>query len=143
MRGGLAQKNNRGHRAGTRNAKKQYRGTYNLLRTLACAQSCGLDFTGVTWVDVEGHLGQGGQAIVSQIFANLEAVLAFKRPKTDGIGSRFSRGLTNQKVILKDAYREQASEILTCACLAGSGFRKGVIWRFVPVYGARRLGSGS
>jgi serine/threonine protein kinase len=89
-----------------------YAGTYNLLTCLACAQRCGLDFTGMTWVDAQGELGEGGQAVVSQTQTNVETVLAYKRRNSSSIGSRFSRGTTNQKLTLQDIYREIAFEIM-------------------------------
>lgn len=85
---------------------------YNFLTCLACAQKCGIDFTGMAWIGIQGDLGQGGQAVVSQTLMNVETVLAFKRRNSQGIGSTFSQGVILEKRMLEDHFRQIASEIL-------------------------------
>ena len=80
---------------------------YNLLSCLAAAQACGIDFAGFSWVEAQGDLGEGGQAVVCQTRASVDVVLAFKRRSPpDG-----ERGAPIPKEKVDDAFRELTSEI--------------------------------
>ncbi|KAI1750907.1 hypothetical protein F4782DRAFT_507179 [Xylaria castorea] len=92
--------------------KDKKEGSYSLLTCLACAQQNSIDIIGITWIEAQGLLGRGGQAVVSQTRASARAVLAFKRPDSTPIGSWLSKATTSERHKLDDVYRAVASEIL-------------------------------
>jgi hypothetical protein len=90
--------------------KETTEGRYNFLTCLACAQQCHIDFTGISWINTQGNLGRGGQAVVSQTRASLDTVFAFKRrlPRPAPLVS-FT---WSTKKATDEAFREICSEIL-------------------------------
>ncbi|RSM01317.1 hypothetical protein CEP52_008624 [Fusarium oligoseptatum] len=94
----------------TSTAKEQNEPTYNLLTCLACAQARNIDIVGFSPIEAQGELGRGGQAVVGQTRASIDAVLAFKRPNSEGIGSVLSTTSTRRRV--ENVYRDVATEML-------------------------------
>lgn len=90
----------------------------SLLACLAFAQFRNVDFTGISWAEGQGKLGDGGQASVLQTRADAKAVLAFRRhtPPQRGILGRLydsvSKSRSASVVTTNAAYRQIASEIL-------------------------------
>jgi hypothetical protein len=90
----------------------------SLLACLTFAQFRNVDFTGISWVEGQGKLGDGGQASVLQTRADAKSVLAFRRhtPPKKGIARSLydsvRKILFGSVVISNEAYSQIASEIL-------------------------------
>ncbi|RSL60679.1 hypothetical protein CEP53_005382, partial [Fusarium sp. AF-6] len=94
----------------TSTAKGRNEPTYNLLTCLACAQARNIDIIAISPLEAQGELGRGGQAVVGQTRVSVDAVLAFKRPNSEGIGTVFSTASTLRRV--ENVYRDVATEML-------------------------------
>ncbi|KAK7422181.1 hypothetical protein QQZ08_009649 [Neonectria magnoliae] len=94
----------------TSTAKERHEPTYNLLTCLACAQARNIDIVGFSPLEAQGELGRGGQAVVGQTRASTDAVLAFKRPNSERIGTVLSTTSTRRRV--ENVYRDVATEML-------------------------------
>ncbi|RTE78465.1 hypothetical protein BHE90_007067 [Fusarium euwallaceae] len=94
----------------TSTAKGRNEPTYNLLTCLACAQARNIDIIAISPLEAQGELGRGGQAVVGQTRVSVDAVLAFKRPNSEGIGTVFSTESTLRRV--ENVYRDVATEML-------------------------------
>ncbi|KAF8853253.1 hypothetical protein BDZ45DRAFT_82220 [Acephala macrosclerotiorum] len=90
----------------------------SLLACLSFAQFRNVDFTGISWVEGQGKLGDGGQASVLQTRADATSVLAFRKhtPQKKGLFGRLyervSKGASASVATSNEAYRQIASEIL-------------------------------
>jgi serine/threonine protein kinase len=90
----------------------------SLLACLSSAQFRNVDFTGISEVEGQGKLGDGGQSSVLQTRADATSVLAFRKntpQKKSFIGKiyeSFSKGASASVATSSEAYRQIASEIL-------------------------------
>lgn len=91
-------------------AKDDHEPTYNILTCIACAQQRGIDLVGLSPLEVQGQLGQGGQATVTQTRASVDTVLAFKKPSPKGVGSWLSTRSLSKKI--ENVYRDVATEVM-------------------------------